>query len=598
MTEEELVMNKEDKLMEMIRKPGMDRRTFLKSCGSLLLLMGLPIELRDVFAADLTSVTAIPDHVTLTWAGDPTTTQTITWRTDSTVTSGILEFSQGGDAFDAGTKRVIAATETLKSSLGDMSLHSVTLSSLRPDTTYRYRVGDGGSNWTVPVSFTTAQTDVTSFKFLVFGDTQSGIASNPEYGPWQSNVHAAVAANPNARFLINVGDLVEAGQAYEHWDNWYAACKDIINTIPEMSCQGNHETYNRGWLPPSGASSEPYEYVHQFKVPSNGPSALKGQTYSWDYGNIHFAIVDSQYDEEVTQETKVVRFPGSTFLDLQKEWLDNDLKSTHKLWKVVIFHKTPYYNKANRANEVIKAAFTPIIDKYHVDIVFNGHDHGISRTYPIKNDAFVSSPKVGTVYYVTGRGGNKYYTDLSRKVWDQFFYDSVDSPTYVVAEVHGNTLNLKAFKENGTLVDNYSINKTTGLDTPRTVLPTPYENTQVIVYGNEAKNSAAEPINGVYNGSTWYVPLEFVTVQYGTASNLGVTGYSYDAVAEEISFTMGSTKYSFTVGSQVIGGVSKNLTNPIILQNGIPMIEVNDIKTVWGFSYKYDATFNMLLLAK
>ncbi len=596
-------MNKEDKLMEIIKNPGMDRRTFLKSCGSLLVLMGLPIQLRDVFAADPTSATAIPDHVTLTWSGDPTTTQTITWRTDSTVTRGVVQFSQGlaGRAAATSAQAAAAVTETLKSSLGDMSLHSVTLSGLRPGTTYSYRVGDGSSNWSVPVSFTTAQTGTNSFKFLIFGDSQSGIAGNPEYGPWRTNVHAAVAANPSACFLINVGDLTEEGQAYEHWNNWYDACKDIINTIPEMSCQGNHETYNMGWLPPSGASSEPYEYVHQFKVPQNGPNGLKGQTYSWDYGNVHFVIVDSQYDEEVTQETRVARFPGTTFLDLQKNWLDNDLRSTNKLWKVVIFHKTPYYNKASRANEVIKAAFTPIIDKYHVDIVFNGHDHGISRTYPIKNDTFVSTPGAGTVYYVTGRSGNKKYDDLSKKVWDQFFYDSVDLPSYIVAEVNGSTLSLKAFKQNGTLVDNYSISKATGRDTPATVLPARYANTQVVVYGNEAKDSASNPINAVQNGSTWYVPLNFVTVKYGAIPNeskLGVSGYTYNAASGQIAFTMGTTKYVFTVGSKAISGVAKSLANPIILQNGIPMIEVNDIKAVWGFTYKYDATFNMLLLAQ
>jgi len=586
--------------MKLIQTPGMDRRTFLKGCGSLFVLMGLPIELRDVFAADPTSATAIPDHVTLSWIGDPATTQTITWRTDSTVTLGIVEFSQGMAGRATSISTQTALTEILQSSLGDMNLHSVTLSGLRSGTTYNYRVGDGKEIWSEPVSFTTAQVGIKSFKFLVFGDSQSGIASNPEYGPWQTNVHAAIAANPNARFIINVGDLTEVGQDYEHWNNWYAACKDIINTIPEMSCQGNHETYNRGFLPPSGANSEPYEYVHQFKVPQNGPTPLRGQTYSWDYGNVHFAVVDSQYEEEVTNESKVTRFPGNTFLDLQKEWLDKDLKSTKKLWKVVIFHKTPYYNKASRANELIKAAFTPIIDKYHVDIVFNGHDHGISRTYPIRNDTFVSSPGEGTVYYVTGRSGNKYYTDLSHKVWDQFFYDSVDLPTYVVAQVDGNALTLKAFKQNGTLVDSYSINKSTGLDTPETVLPARYANTQVVVYGNEAKDSASNPINAIKMESNWYIPLYFVMVQYGNgnASNLGVTGYNYSEESGRITFTMGTKTYIFTVGTTVIVGVTTTLINPIILQNRIPMIEVTDIKAVWGFTYKYDAIFNMLLLTK
>ncbi|WP_231969034.1 hypothetical protein [Thermoanaerobacterium sp. RBIITD] len=58
------------------------------------------------------------------------------------------------------------------------------------------------------------------------------------------------------------------------------------------------------------------------------------------------------------------------YLEAQKVWLDKDLSSTNKTWKIVFFHKTPYYNKATRSNEQIKAAFQPIFDKYHVDIVF------------------------------------------------------------------------------------------------------------------------------------------------------------------------------------------------------------------------------------
>lgn len=223
----------------------------------------------------------------------------------------------------------------------------------------------------------------------------------------------------------------------------------------------------------------------------------------------------------------------------------------------------------------IKICCQPCFDNFKTDIKMN-----ITRT-PVK-----------------GRSGNKYYTDLSLKVWDQFFYDSVDLPTYIVAQVDGNTLTLKAFKQNGTLVDSYFINKATGLDTPATVLPARYANTQVVVYGNEAKDSASNPINAIELESNWYIPLNFVTVQYGKDSNLGVTGYNYDDESEQITFTMGTKTYLFTVGSTIIVGVTTTLINPIILQNRIPMIEVNDIKAVWGFTYKYDAIFNMLLLAK
>jgi 3',5'-cyclic AMP phosphodiesterase CpdA len=573
----------EDKLLSLIPKSEMNRRTFLKSCGSLLILWGLPIQMRDIWASG-TEATAIPDHITLSWVSDPKTTQTITWRTATAVANGIVEISPGmGDKNASATSKTFTAQlETLQSSLGNMNLFSATLTGLKPGMIYNYRVGDG-SNWSPMSTFVTEQAEVKAFKFLIFGDSQSGNANNPEYGPWKTTAQNAFAANPDARFFINVGDLVEDGQNYLHWNNWYLACTNLLHKIPAMPAQGNHETYNTGWLPPSGSASEPYEFVHQFKVPQNGPTGLKGQVYSWDYGNVHFAVIDSQSEEEAAD---TIRFSGTSFLDRQKAWLDNDLKSTKQPWKIVIFHKTPYYNKATRTNEIIKAAFTPIIDKYHVDVVFNGHDHGISRTYPMKNDTFAATPAAGTIYYVTGRSGNKYYTDLSRKVWDQYFYDSVDMPSYTVAQVKGNTLTLTAYKQNGTVLDTYTISKS-GLDTPATLLPIKSSNTQVVVYGNTAAASTA-----LLKDNQWYVSLDVMKI-----NNIGGT-YSFDAASGQATISLADKVYIFTIGSNVVDGIIAMLDNPVILENAVPMIAANDLITVWGFRYNYDSSFNLLYITK
>jgi hypothetical protein len=107
----------EDKLLSLIPKSEMDRRTFLKSCGSLLILWGLPIQMRDIWASG-TEATAIPDHITLSWVSDPKTTQTITWRTATAVANGIVEISPGtGDNSATASKTFTAQLETLQSSL-------------------------------------------------------------------------------------------------------------------------------------------------------------------------------------------------------------------------------------------------------------------------------------------------------------------------------------------------------------------------------------------------------------------------------------------------------------------------------------------------
>jgi hypothetical protein len=71
--------------------------------------------------------------ITLTWASDPTTTQTITWRTDTIVASGVVQYyTMNGRTVNPTVTVSAPANKTLNSDLGDMYLHSVTLTGLVP----------------------------------------------------------------------------------------------------------------------------------------------------------------------------------------------------------------------------------------------------------------------------------------------------------------------------------------------------------------------------------------------------------------------------------------------------------------------------------
>lgn len=400
-----------------------------------------------------------PDHVTLTWTQDPATTQTITWRTDTTVNQGMVQISLNQDDFNLpnpmSARTVQAEAYTLSTERGDMNIFSATVAGLTPGLTYYYRVGDG-QNWSGVSSFTTEKkSGVEEYRFLIFGDSQSGDAYNPDYGPWKNTLQNAFNANPDVKFFINVGDLVETGQRYAHWNNWFSAAEGVINRIPAMPVLGNHETYNR-----YGSSGKPAYFLAQFKLPQNGPDGLKGQVYSYDYGNVHFAVLDSQVEEE------------GNILEPQKEWLENDLKNSDKKWKLVFFHKSPYSHKSTQTKKILRKAFAPILDKYHADVVFNGHDHCLARTFPIYGDKQVDSPSKGTVYYTVGRSGGYSSNGFKKKVWDEFFYAPRDQPNYLVAEVSENRLTIKAVKQDGTLIDTYTIDKIPGQDSTRAVLPT------------------------------------------------------------------------------------------------------------------------------
>ena len=99
-----------------------------------------------------------PDQVCLTWSDDPRITQTVQWRTNTSVNDGSVEWKCAGSAevssMDAA--RVAVEDKMLKN---DPVIHrfAAVLKGLAPATTYEYRVGSKTNNkWSEWLSFTTA----------------------------------------------------------------------------------------------------------------------------------------------------------------------------------------------------------------------------------------------------------------------------------------------------------------------------------------------------------------------------------------------------------------------------------------------------------
>src|SRR5690554_4899421 len=84
-----------------------------------------------------------PDHVLLTWNEDPRFTQAIQWRTDASVSEGVVMYKHGDDEqvymASARTTRIETVDGTDEAV---RHRHRVTLTGLHPDSTYSYWVGN------------------------------------------------------------------------------------------------------------------------------------------------------------------------------------------------------------------------------------------------------------------------------------------------------------------------------------------------------------------------------------------------------------------------------------------------------------------------
>ena len=411
---------------------GRLRKLFCK--GKLLFITGLfIIALAPWFF--LPSLIIFPRYLALTWTGTPATTQSITWQTGQYVLASQVEYMEAGDKLHS--RKASGSWQQVGTDRGSIIVHSVELTGLKPATNYQYRVGDGFF-WSPFHTFTTAPLQPEPFTFLLFGDSQGN-----SYELWQRTIQTGYDRNPNAAFLMNIGDLVDIGLSYDQWADWFQAGRNVIDTIPLMPVMGNHETYTSKWT-----IAKPALYTGFFRLPNNGPESLQGKVYSFDYGDAHFTILDSQLQEESEWEPNL--------LEIQQEWLTKDLASTTKPWKLVFIHRPVYHNRPSPGDEDLRDALTPLFERYNVAVVFAGHDHIYARSYPLSGGKWSDDTGAGPVYITTGRSGKRFFERAQPKAWDAAYYNPLTEPNYLTVAISNHSLLITAFTLNGDVIDAWS----------------------------------------------------------------------------------------------------------------------------------------------
>lgn len=360
--------------------------------------------------------------------------RTISWKTKKMGEPGYLEIrpKQSNNI-----SRIDAESVELPSHNGNQyALYTAHISNLTAGADYEYRVSVGKrqSAWK---NFRT-EPESTAFKAIIFGDSQS-----LDYAIWEKTAKAAWGNYGDAAFFINMGDIVDNGQDDLQWNAWVDGAASLLAAIPVAPVMGNHEAYSLDWK-----MAKPDYYLSLFALPENGPAGLKRHAYSYDYGDVHFSVLNTQQNELSEW------YPD--LLEQQKEWLEKDLAGSQKKWKVVLMHRGVWQYPFNGPLDGIGETFVPVFDKYHVDLVFTAHVHSYARTKALKNGR--PDPD-GTVYITTGRSGEKVWDKSPKKPMDELYYNPLDMPNYLLVETNSGSLKVAAFKQNGELLDQTEIKK-------------------------------------------------------------------------------------------------------------------------------------------
>ena len=402
-------------------------------CLILLLLSTAPAYANEHYRAAVDSIPSqIPDRIILNWSGDPTTTASITWRTDTSIAQaeGQIAEAKASANFTTWAKSETARTETWEHDGNTAHFHSVTFTGLKPNTLYAYRVG-GDKIWSSWYQFRTASAEPDDFTFIYFGDAQNNLLAL-----WARTIRTAVLDAPHADFILHAGDLVNRANRDSEWEEWFESGDWIHAKIPSISTPGNHEYYKNGVTRHLSVLWRPH-----FTLPENGPKGFEETTYYTDY-----------------QGARIISLNSNEGHKEQAPWLEQVLKNNPNKWTFVTFHHPVYSASEGRDNKDLREAWKPIFDKYAVDMVLQGHDHTYARGNNIGSGVTVRDSTKGTVYVVSVSGPKQY--KLRKDRW--MTRGAENTQLYQVISVSGDTLSYRAMTAVGELYDAFDLVKQMG----------------------------------------------------------------------------------------------------------------------------------------
>lgn len=361
------------------------------------------------------------------------------------------------------------------------------ISNLDSNSTYYYSVFDGEKRLTPKDSsyyFKTHPKPGTKspLYFWVVGDSGTG-------GENQAKVHTAMRKynqfkNLELDMYIHVGDMAyTSGTDGQFSERFFKMYEPTLRNTVCWAAMGNHE----GKTSKGEDGIGPYydAYICPKAAEAGGLPSGKEAYYSFDYGKVHFIVLDSHdLDRRPTGH--------------MAQWLKADIEKTKAEWLIAYFHHPPYTKGSHDSDKEqqlieMREHIMPILESGGVDIVFTGHSHIYERSMlingayatptvsegvilddgdgnPNGDGPYIKSaglvPHNGTVQVVAGHGGTKVSRKGTMPIMRSIFVENGS----VLVSISDNVLTGTMLNLDGLIRDTFSIKK------EGTVIHSPIEN--------------------------------------------------------------------------------------------------------------------------
>ncbi|MBC6433088.1 metallophosphoesterase [Nostoc sp. HG1] len=150
---------------------------------------------------------------------------------------------------------------------------------------------------------------------------------------------------------------------------------------------------------------------------------MKGRYYTFKRNQVQFFALDTNSNADWKN---------------QLIWLQKELSISNAPWKVVFGHHPIYSSGQYGSNPDFIKTFTPLFQKYGVQLYINGHEHNYERTRAID----------GTTYLICGAGaGNR---PVGRSEWTGYSTSDLSFASY---EVYKDRIEISAIATNNRVFD-------------------------------------------------------------------------------------------------------------------------------------------------
>jgi hypothetical protein len=307
------------------------------------------------------------------------TQMTVRWRTDVPCI-GTVRYGLSQTVLSNVASETAATTE-----------HIVTVKNLTPETKYFYSIAGGQTLLQSGIDnfFNTFPLEGGKKKRRIWVIGDEGLVDDRTRKVARSvENHMLKNGITHTDAWLTLGDNAYSNGSDEAFQmgffDYYKDSKFMRQT-PLFPCLGNHDyCYGDSIQAQCVDNHSLVPFGKIFSLPSagqaGGKASGKWEYYSFNLGNAHFVCLDS-YGEENDKRFWID--------EAQRRWMEADLKDAQSnpniKWIIMYWHHPPYtmgsYSSDNDYElKSIRENLVPVIEKYKVDLILNGHSHVYERS--------------------------------------------------------------------------------------------------------------------------------------------------------------------------------------------------------------------------